>query len=278
MQIIKTRKEIKLTVLSLKKAGKSIGFVPTMGALHKGHISLVENSVKENNITIVSIFVNPNQFNNKEDLEKYPRNLEKDFQLLRENNVDYVFTPDVNEMYPKKDTRVFDFGNIDKVMEGEHRPGHFNGVAQVVSKLFESISAHSAYFGLKDFQQLAVINELVRQLKIDINIVACPIVREANGLAMSSRNERLTKVQREEAGIIFETLTEIKKLLLSNSVKQIKEKAMAKINGNPLFEVEYLEIVDNKTLESISVWQDGISACIAVFAGNIRLIDNIQLK
>jgi len=280
MQIIHTTHEIRDIVLRLRNEGKTIGFVPTMGALHLGHISLVKQSSSENNITIVSIFVNPTQFNNIEDLEKYPRNLEADFALLEKNACDYVFVPEVSEMYPEKDNRIFDFGNIDKVMEGKHRPGHFNGVGQIVSKLFEAVPAHSAYFGLKDFQQLAIINELVRQLEIDIQVVACPIVREENGLAMSSRNERLTKEQRDEAGIIFATLSEIKKRSKFENIKNVRDWAINEINSNPSFQVEYIEIVDNKNLMSIDTWENenGISVCIALFADQVRLIDNIQLS
>ena len=279
MKIIKTIKEIQNLIISLQEEGKTIGFVPTMGALHKGHLSLVKQSAEENDMTVVSVFVNPTQFNNKKDLEKYPRNFEQDFALLSQNKCDIVFAPSDDEMYPEKDERIFDFGNIDKVMEGEHRPGHFNGVGQIVSKLFDAVPANSAYFGLKDFQQLAVIQELVRQLKIDINIVPCAIIREKNGLAMSSRNELLTKEQRNEAGIIFETLSSIKKLYTTKSVKEVEEWAIAKINTNKNFKIEYLEVVDNKTLNKVDNWQNknGTSVCIALFTGEIRLIDNIQI-
>lgn len=280
MKIIKTIKEIHQLIISLQKEGKKIGFVPTMGALHEGHLSLVKSSVAENELTVVSVFVNPTQFNNKKDLEKYPRNFEQDFSLLSQNACDIVFAPSDNEMYPEKDKRIFDFGNLDKVMEGKHRPGHFNGVGQIVSKLFEAVPANSAYFGLKDFQQLAVIQEMVRQLKIDIKIVPCPIIREENGLAMSSRNELLTKEQRDEASFIFETLSEIKKLSATKSVEEIEAWGLAKIKEYKNFNLEYLEIVDNKTLNTVTNWQtgNGISACVAIFAGEVRLIDNIQIK
>ncbi len=280
MKIIKTIKEIQKLIISLQKEGKKIGFVPTMGALHNGHLSLVKQSVTKNDFTVVSVFVNPTQFNNKKDLEKYPRNFKRDFDLLAQNACDVVFAPCENEMYPEEDKREFDFGNIDKVMEGKHRPGHFNGVGQIVSKLFEAVPANSAYFGLKDFQQLAVIKELVQQLEIDINIVPCAIIREENGLAMSSRNELLTKVQRLEAGIIFETLKEIKKLYTKKTVEEIEDWAIAKINTNKNFKIEYLEVVDSKNLSSVYNWQNknGISVCVALFAGSVRLIDNIQIN
>ncbi len=278
MKLFNTRKEINNYLISLRNEGQKIGFVPTMGALHNGHISLVKQSVAQNHTTVVSIFVNPTQFNNKHDLEKYPRNLEADIELLSNSGCEVIFAPNENEMYPEPDTRIFDFGILDKVMEGKHRPGHFNGVGQIVSKLFEAVPAHSAYFGLKDFQQLAVINQLVHQLSIPITIVPCAIVREANGLAMSSRNELLTSQQRNEAQIIYQTLLEIKNRWGTLQIDELEQLAMDKINSNAIFKVEYFEIVNNKTLEKASLNNkpSQITACTAVFARNVRLIDNIQ--
>jgi pantoate--beta-alanine ligase len=278
MKLFNTRKEINNYLISLRNEGQKIGFVPTMGALHNGHISLVKQSVAQNHTTVVSIFVNPTQFNNKQDLEKYPRNLEADIELLSNSGCEVIFAPNENEMYPEPDTRIFDFGILDKVMEGKHRPGHFNGVGQIVSKLFEAVPAHSAYFGLKDFQQLAVINQLVHQLSIPITIVPCAIVREANGLAMSSRNELLTSQQRNEAQIIYQTLLEIKNRWGTLQIDELEQLAMDKINSNAIFKVEYFEIVNNKTLEKASLNNkpSQITACTAVFARNVRLIDNIQ--
>jgi pantoate--beta-alanine ligase len=271
---------IKSEINKLLENNKSIGFVPTMGALHSGHISLTEYSKKQNDITIVSIFVNPTQFNNKQDLIKYPRNLEKDAAMCREAGVDIIFAPTGEEMYPEKDTRVFNFGKLEEVMEGKFRPGHFNGVAQIVSKLFDAVPAHKAYFGEKDFQQLAIIKKMVADLNYKIEIVPCPIVREANGLAMSSRNERLTKDQREHAAIIFKSLKESVELVKVNDVETAKALTISKINEDQFLKVEYFEIVDYETLKSISDFNLNrpMQACVAVFAGEVRLIDNIRLK
>lgn len=256
--------------------GLKIGFVPTMGALHKGHLSLVEIAGTMSDIVVVSIFVNPNQFNDSRDLANYPRTLEADMKLLSTCRCDYLFYPAVEEIYPVPDTRTFEFGNLETVMEGKFRPGHFNGVAQVVSRLFEIVRPDTAFFGEKDFQQLAIIKDLVRQLKLNIHIVPCQIVREADGLAMSSRNKLLLPQHREEAPLIFRTLQEAKKLSSGKSVAEIKEFVINKINSGSLLKVEYFEIVDDTTLLSIENWSDpGIKVgCIAVFAGKIRLIDN----
>ncbi len=278
MKIIHTLSEMNAEILK-HKPHKQIGFVPTMGALHRGHISLLEASQAQNQLTVVSIFVNPTQFNNSSDLQKYPRTPEKDLEMLRKSGCDIVFMPNENEMYPQPDNRIFDLQNLDKVMEGKHRPGHFNGVAQIVTKLFEAVPAHSAYFGLKDFQQLAVIKQLVEMLKIPIQIVACPIIRENNGLAMSSRNELLTFEQRAQAGIIFQTLTQIKQFWGKKTISQLEDWAIQTINANKLFNVEYFEIVNSRTLEKADFEQidDGITACTAVFASQVRLIDNVQI-
>lgn len=268
--------EVQAFVSSVRHENKTVGFIPTMGALHRGHLSLVNKSVIENDFTIVSIFVNPTQFNDPKDLESYPRDFEADSKLLENIGCDLVFKPTVSEMYPEKDTRKFTFDGIEKRMEGEHRPGHFNGVAQIVSKLFDAVPANNAYFGLKDFQQLAIIKHLVRQLKLNINIVPCDIVREENGLAMSSRNERLNDSTRSEAGIIYSTLLEVKNRKSDSSIQQLKKFVSEAFYANKKFEIEYFEIVNSNTLLPV-VNKGGIEvvACIAVWADNVRLIDNI---
>jgi pantoate--beta-alanine ligase len=257
--------------------GKSTGFVPTMGALHQGHLELVKRSVRENDVSVVSIFVNPTQFNDKNDLLKYPRTLDADCRLLAEMGDLIVFAPEVEEIYPEPDRRQFEFGSLAAVMEGKFRPGHFNGVAQVVSRLFEIVKPDKAYFGEKDFQQLAIIRELVKQLNLPVQIVACPVVREENGLAMSSRNARLTARQREEAVIISQTLFESENGKSDASPKSLKSWVMDRINAVPGFRVEYFDIVDGFTLQSIQKWEDTKYpvACIAVFAGEVRLIDTV---
>lgn len=264
--------------ISLLKSTKSgVGFVPTMGALHKGHISLVKESLKENDITIVSVFVNPTQFNDQKDFDKYPRDINKDALLLDEVGVNIVFAPTVDEIYPTPDTRQFDFGQLDKVMEGEHRPGHFNGVAQVVSRLFEIVKPDRAYFGEKDFQQLAIIRSLVKKLELPLQIVGMPIVREASGLALSSRNERLTEEQKKDAVEISAVLTESKNWIKEFKIQDFIQKVSEKINQTNSLHVEYFDIVDGNNLQSISEWSDSdyVVGCIAVFCGEIRLIDNI---
>ena len=279
MEIFNTKKEILQRVSQLKTDNKTIGFVPTMGALHNGHLSLIRCSQKETDITIVSIFVNPTQFNNSNDLEKYPRTIDADIKKLESISTDILFMPDEKEVYPEKDTRIFDFGNLDKVMEGRHRAGHFNGVAQIVSKLFEIVKPQKAFFGLKDFQQYVIIKELVRKFmpKTKIEIVACKIIREKNGLAMSSRNELLTDEQRQNANNIHKILSISKKDAGSFSVQDIQKKVVKILNLNPFLEVEYFEIVDDIELKQINNWKEKKSkvGCIAVFCGTVRLIDNI---
>jgi pantoate--beta-alanine ligase len=276
MLLTATISELK-SLLPLHISGKKIGFVPTMGALHKGHISLVEQAVNENDIVVVSVFVNPTQFNDPKDLERYPRNLEADLRLLKESGCHLVFAPNVNEIYPEPDTRKFNFGALETVMEGKHRPGHFNGVAQVVSKLFDIVQPDRAYFGLKDFQQLAIIKNMVAQLQLPVEIVSCPIVREESGLAMSSRNELLTADERRNAALISQTLFEAKKLKTEKSVIALTEWITETINKNPFLRVEYAEIVDSSTLQPVENWsnKEEIVCCVAVFCGKIRLIDNI---
>lgn len=275
----KTRQELQQKLSELRIRG-SIGFVPTMGALHSGHLSLVKKAAEENQTVVVSIFVNPTQFNNAEDLKRYPRNLQADLNLLQDTGCNLVFAPDVATIYPEPDTRKFDFGNLDRVMEGKHRPGHFNGVAQVVSKLFELIQPDRAYFGLKDFQQLAVIKKLVRMMHLPVEIIPCPIVREKSGLAMSSRNELLTPEERENAALIYQTLVKAKNLKGEKSVQEIINRVKDTINQNPYLTVEYFEIVESENLEPVNGWNEhtGLVGCIAVHCGKVRLIDNIVLN
>jgi len=258
----------------------TIGLVPTMGALHAGHLSLIKVCSAENDITVVSIFVNPTQFNDPQDFKSYPRDFDNDIAILRDQECDLIFAPPQEEMYPSPDTRIFDFGSLNKEMEGKHRPGHFNGVAQVVSRLFEIIEPDRAYFGQKDFQQLVIIKEMVRLLKSNIDIVSCPIIREADGLAMSSRNQLLNKEQRFAAGKINKSLENAVSFSGSMEIESLKERIIREIDSDPLLEPEYFEIVDAETLEPVSGWFDAanIVGCIAVRVGKIRLIDNIKFS
>ena len=278
MKIVKGINELKGYLIDSKRNGKRIGLVPTMGALHKGHLSLVERCVRENDICVVSVFVNPTQFNDKHDLETYPRTLEADCALLESAGCDFVFAPSVEEMYPEPDTRTFDFGTVMQVMEGAKRPGHFNGVAQVVSKLFYIVEPDNAYFGEKDFQQIAVIRAMVKQLQIPVQINACPIVREADGLALSSRNTRLTPALRQKAPLIARTLQESKAMAATKSVREVIDYVVNTLNADPDLEVEYYEIVDGDSLVSIQDWKDTSYAvgCVTVYCGEVRLIDNIK--
>lgn len=281
MRVINKSSDLQSLLYQEKKNNKQIGFVPTMGALHEGHLKLIKRAKDENNICVVSIFVNPTQFNNSEDLEKYPRTLQKDLDLLEPLGVDYVFTPTVEDIYPEPDTRIFDFGLLDKVMEGRHRPGHFNGVAQVVSKLFDIVQPNKAYFGEKDFQQLAIIKSLAEKLNYPIEIIPVEIIRESSGLAMSSRNQRLSEEQKKVVPIIYEILQEAKKLYQKGAPpKGVVEFVTNTINGQTDLAVEYFEIVDGCNLSSLDNWEstDYIVGCIAVYCGNIRLIDNIIFK
>ena len=278
MKLIYTGKELIKFREHLDDIKKSVGLVPTMGALHKGHLSLVEEAERQVDSVIVSIFVNPTQFNNPEDLKNYPENLDRDIELLNKySKIEAVFVPDVKDIYPTKDTRVFDFGNLDKVMEGAYRKGHFNGVAQIVSKLFVLAKPHKVFFGLKDFQQLVIIKDLVQQMKMDIQIVACPIIRESDGLAMSSRNQLLSPQERQHAVMISKTLSEGKKKAFEMNLDKFKEWVIFTLNNDPFIEVEYFEIVDTIKLNPITNWeQPGEKiGCIAVRIGKIRLIDNL---
>ncbi len=280
MKIVHTIKDLQAELSVLKAQGKKVGLVPTMGALHAGHASLVKRSVSENDVTVVSIFVNPTQFNDKNDLEKYPRTVEADCQLLEECKATFAFVPSVEEMYPEPDTRKFSYAPLDTVMEGAFRPGHFNGVCQIVSKLFDAVTPDRAYFGEKDFQQLAIIREMVRQMKYNLEIVGCPIVREADGLALSSRNKRLSAQERENALNISRTLFESRNFAASHTVSETKKMVEEAISNAPGLRLEYFEIVDGNTLQKIADWKDTSYAvgCITVFCGEVRLIDNIKYE
>lgn len=281
MKVVSTVTEIRAL---LEKSGKKpVGFVPTMGALHDGHVSLVKKAVTENPVVVVSIFVNPTQFNDKEDLKNYPRTLDSDISVLqnvmRENDI--LFTPSEKEIYPEEDKRKFNFGNLDKVMEANHRPGHFNGVAQVVSRLFDIVSPDTAYFGLKDFQQVTIIKELVRQCGYKIKIEGMPIIREPDGLAMSSRNRLLEPQIRKAAPIIYRTIRKASEMISDNEITPVKKFVKETIEKNDRFRVEYFEIADNEKLVPVSSKKEmkpgkRYQGCIAVWAGKIRLIDNIE--
>ena len=283
MKILRTVKDLKEFTLSLKSEGKTVGLVPTMGALHAGHISLVDRAVADNDATIVSVFVNPTQFNNPADLATYPRNEQADFELLEKANATAVFAPSVEEIYPEgesEQTHVFDLGSVAEVMEGKFRPGHFQGVAQIVSKLFRMVEPTYAYFGEKDFQQIAVIRRMAMTEGIDINIVSCPIKREDDGLAMSSRNVRLTESQRATAPGIYATLKYSLEYSQAHSVAATHDTVVERINALPECEVEYFSIVDGITLQPIEEWTDSeyIVGCITVYCGDVRLIDNITYR
>lgn len=281
MKPIITVRDLQEKLNTLRSEEQIIGLVPTMGALHAGHLSLVRQALADNDICIVSIFVNPTQFNDKKDLEKYPRDLSRDVQLLSGlSDKIIVFAPTVEEIYPEPDNRQFDFGQLDKVMEGKFRPGHFNGVAQVVSRLFDIVKPRKAYFGQKDFQQLVIIRSMVRQLAMNIQIIPMPIVREEDGLALSSRNERLTAEQRQLATNIYKALSESKKKVNKLPLRQVAEQVINGVNSHNGLEVEYFEIIDGNTLQPIENWTDSdyIVGCITVFCGEIRLIDNIIYK
>jgi pantoate--beta-alanine ligase len=277
MKTVNCIKELKIFLAKERENGRIIGFVPTMGALHDGHLSLVKRCVNENDVCVVSIFVNPTQFNDKKDLVTYPRTPEKDAALLESAGCHYLFVPAVEEMYPEPDTRCFDFGTLSNVMEGKLRPGHFNGVAQIVSKLFEAVEAGKAYFGEKDFQQIAVIRALTKQLNLPVQLIACPILREADGLAMSSRNVRLTHEQRQKAPLIAQTLKESVNFAAGKNVKEVVDYVVETLGKEPQLRVEYFEIVDAYTLISITDWRETSCprGCIAVYCGEVRLIDNI---
>lgn len=281
MKVVSTVAELKNAVSQARQDNKTIGLVPTMGALHAGHLSLVARAAEQCDYVVVSIFVNPTQFNNAEDLRTYPRTLEADTALLRQaGTANLVFAPSVSEVYPEPDTRQFDFGPLGAVMEGAHRPGHFNGVAQVVSRLFEFVDPDKAYFGEKDFQQLAIIRRMKQDLGLRVEIVGCPIVRQPNGLAISSRNtllddEALRNAPQIHAILVLST-TEVGRLTPDQVIADVTEQ----INATPTLRLEYFSIVDGRTLQPIRAWSDTdyVVGCITVYAGEIRLIDNITYK
>ena len=278
METITNSEELRRALGSRDRSG--IGFVPTMGALHAGHRSLVERARRECATVVVSVFVNPTQFNDKTDLKNYTRTPEADLRLLEEVGADYVFMPSVEEVYPEPDTRTFDFGMIDKVMEGATRPGHFNGVAQVVSRLFDLVKPAKAYFGEKDFQQIAVIREMVRQLRIPVEIIPCPIVRGEDGLALSSRNTLLDTDHRTAAPYIYKVLKAAVEKSHQTTPDQLAAWVTAQVESNPLLKVIYFQVVDAATMQQVRTWEESpaIQGCIAVQAGDIRLIDNIKLR
>ena len=281
MEIVRNVSNITEFCSQARNEGKSIGLVPTMGALHAGHISLIDRARKENDIVVVSVFVNPTQFNNPEDLRTYPRTEEADCEKLKAAGVDYAFIPTVEEIYPEEDTRIFDLGPVGEVMEGAMRPGHFNGVAQIVSRLFAMTNPTRAYFGEKDFQQIAVIRRMAEIEGFnDLDIIPCPIKREADGLALSSRNVRLTPHQRKIAPAIHAILAASVNDAASMTVSQLTQSVIDKINAYEEMEVEYYQIVNPITMQPIADWSeapDGIAVgCITVYLGDVRLIDNIK--
>lgn len=280
MKLIQTIQELRTELDALRKEGKTIGLVPTMGALHAGHASLVKRAVAENDVVVVSDFVNPTQFNDKNDLLKYPRTLDADCKLLEECGASFVFAPSVEEIYPEPDTRQFSYAPLDTVMEGKFRPGHFNGVCQIVSKLFLIVEPTRAYFGEKDFQQLAIIREMVRKYPFNLEIVGCPIVREADGLALSSRNARLSDEQRIQALQISKTLFASVEYAQTHTLAETKAFVESAISTAEGLRLEYFEIVDGNSLQTVCDWKDGsyIVGCITVFCGEVRLIDNVKYK
>lgn len=283
MKLIQTKAELNTIVSALKLEDKSIGFVPTMGALHEGHLQLVRKAVSQNDITIVSIFVNPTQFNNKQDLASYPRTIDADAKLLASVGCSYVFAPDAQEFYSKEEmdsTFEFNFAGLDTVMEGKFRPGHFNGVVQVVSKLFKLVQAQRAYFGEKDFQQLAIIRHMVKEMHFDIEIVGCPVERAESGLALSSRNALLSSEERNLAASIYQVLDGSRAFAFETGVTDTQKAVVNAINQHDGLEVEYFDIVDGHTLQTVHFWEDSdyVVGCITVYCGKVRLIDHIDYK
>lgn len=282
MTVITTVKDLEAALAEVRKEGKKTGLVPTMGALHAGHASLVKRCVEENDVTVVSVFVNPTQFNDKNDLASYPRTLDEDVALLDKYGADIVFAPSADEIYPEPDTRRFSYPPVDTVMEGARRPGHFNGVCQIVSKLFYMVSPDRAYFGEKDFQQIAVVRAMVRDLKLPVELRPCPIVREESGLALSSRNTLLTDDERHTAAAIHAVLGESVAMRETCSVDEIRAFVVERLNAIEGLEVEYFQIVDAETLQPVGTWTEasGIVGCITVYCGSrpVRLIDNVRYK
>ncbi|MCM1292917.1 MAG: pantoate--beta-alanine ligase [Bacteroides sp.] len=277
MKVIRTVRELRKAMQAHRDRGQSIGLVPTMGALHQGHLSLMKRAREDNDIVVASVFVNPTQFNNPEDLRTYPRTEEADCTAMESVGVDYAFIPSVEEIYPEPDTRQFDLGPVAEVMEGAMRPGHFNGVAQIVSRLFEMTTPTRAYFGEKDYQQIAVIRRMAEIEDFDIDIIACPIMRHPDGLAMSSRNVRLTPEQRAIAPKIHETLAASLPMAKTQSVADTIRFVVDTIDSYPQMRTEYYQIVDGKTMQPIADWTetDCPVGCVTVYCGDVRLIDNI---
>lgn len=277
IQVFEHIKPLQEYLANAVDAGGSIGFVPTMGALHEGHLSLIRASKKENDLTVCSIFVNPTQFNDPNDLKKYPRNFDADLAMLKKEACDVVFHPGVEEMYPGAPAEKFDFGELERVMEGAHRPGHFNGVATVVRRLFEIVRPHRAYFGLKDYQQLVIIHKMTKELNLPVEIVPCDIVREKNGLAMSSRNQLLSDAEKKQAELLYKTLKSVKNKSGFASIAEIKDLVSMQFRKAKNTKLEYFEIVDLYTLKPLNAWTDSMQviACIAAYVGKVRLIDNI---
>lgn len=280
MEVVTKIADLQKKIAKIRTNGGTVGLVPTMGALHNGHLELVKRCVAENSICVVSVFVNPTQFNDKNDLLHYPRTLDADCKLLESAGCAIAFAPEVEEMYPVEDTRVFYLGAVAEVMEGKYRPGHFNGVAQIVSKLFDAVQPDRAYFGEKDFQQIAVIRSMVKLLNYPVEIVACPIVREDDGMALSSRNLRLTSEQRKNAVSISQTLFKSRTFAEQHSVAETIDYVVNTLNSVPDLNVEYFEIVNGNTLLSVNDWSDSdyIVGCITVYCGVVRLIDNIAYR
>lgn len=280
--MLTTVSQLEASLARARQEGLSVGLVPTMGALHKGHASLVERCVRENDVTVVSVFVNPTQFNDKKDLQSYPRDLDADCRLLQSHGATYVFAPSVEEMYPEPDTRQFSYPPVDTVMEGAFRPGHFNGVCQIVSKLFYAVKPDRAYFGEKDFQQIAVIRQMVQALGIPVRLCPCPIVRESDGLALSSRNALLSESERKLAVNISRILFFSQAYSANHTVRQTLAFVEDSLNALEGLEVQYFQIVDGRSLQPVADWQqtDDIVGCITVFCGSrpVRLIDNIRYR
>lgn len=279
MEVFEKAAELDKFLENERKKGRTIGFVPTMGALHQGHVSLVEKAKQENELVVASIFVNPTQFNNSSDLATYPRTPEKDKELLDKSGCDVLFFPSVEEVYPEKDDTVFDLGGLDKLMEGKFRPGHFNGVAMVVKRFFELVKPHHAYFGQKDFQQLAIIRYMTKSFELPVRIIGCPTLRESSGLAMSSRNIRLTEEERTEAAVIYKALSQARENAKTKSPEKVRGIFEQQIKEHNSFKFEYFEIVDSESLSEIDIWNEQRKAvgCVAVWIRDVRLIDNLVL-
>lgn len=279
MFIFKTVQALQNHIQNLGQDGKTIGFVPTMGALHQGHLSLIQTAQNQCDVTVCSIFVNPTQFNDAKDLEKYPRTIEADIDLLNSVKTDILFLPNVDAIYPKDLNTTVDlnFGTLDKLMEGEHRPGHFAGVAQVVKRLLDIVKPHKLFMGQKDYQQFCICRNMIEQLNLPTEIVMCPIIREENGLAMSSRNVRLTEQEKETALNIYRVLRTTKMLFTPLSINELKKNAIEQLNKIPEFRLDYFEIADGETLLPATKNSKSIVACAAVFVGEVRLIDNVVI-